>query len=75
MGRRLYLNGEPVDVSQDNITAGQLKDEFHFNPNSWVMADRGGNLSQLGDREVIPTNVERISIMPAFEYGKGIAGD
>jgi hypothetical protein len=69
MGRQLYLNGEPVDVTRDNITAGQLKGEFHFDPNSWVVADRGGNLRQLGDHEIIPANVERISIMPAYEYG------
>jgi hypothetical protein len=70
MGRRLYVNGEPIDVVRDNITAGQLKDEHNFEPSSWVMAEKGGNLRQLGDYEVIPTDVERISILPAYEYGK-----
>ena len=70
MGRRLYVNGEPIDVSRDNITAGQVKDELNFEPSSWVMADRGGNLRQLGDHEVIPADVERISILPAYEYGE-----
>lgn len=69
MGRRLYVNGEPIDVVRDNITAGQLKDERNFEPSSWVMAEKGGNLRQLGDYEVIPTDVERISILPAYEYG------
>ncbi len=70
MGRQLYVNGEPLDVSRDNITARQLKDEYGFEPSSWVMTDKGGNLRQLGDYEVIPKDVERISIVPAFEYGK-----
>jgi hypothetical protein len=70
MGRRLYVNGEPVDVAQDTITAGQLKQDNNFEPNSWVMADMGSNLRQLGDWEPIPKDVERISIMPAYEYGR-----
>lgn len=70
MGRRLYVNGEPIDVARDSITAGQLKEECNFVPSSWVMADRGGSLRQLGDYEIIPTDVERISILPAYEYGK-----
>lgn len=70
MGRRLYVNGEPIDVSRDNITAGQVKDELNFEPSSWVMAEKGDNLRQLGDHEVIPAEVERISILPAYEYGK-----
>ena len=70
MGRRLYVNGEPVDVTHDNITAGQLKQEQNFASNSWVMADSGGNLRQLADHEIIPASIERLSIVPAYEYGR-----
>lgn len=70
MGRRLYVNGEPVDVVQDTITASQFKQEYNFAPGSWVMADQGGNLRQIGDQEPIPRDVDRISILPAYEYGQ-----
>jgi len=70
MGRRLYVNGEPVDVAQDAITAGQFKQAYNFAPGSWVMADKGGTLRQLGDQEAIPQDVDRISILPAYEYGQ-----
>lgn len=70
MGRRLYVNGEPVDVAQDTMTAGQLKQDYNFAPGSWVMADRGGNLRQIGDQEAIPKDVDRVSIVPAYEYGR-----
>ncbi len=69
MARRLYVNGEAVDVTSDIITAGQLKEEYHFEPTSWVMVDERGSLRQLNDNETIPADVERISILPAYEYG------
>ncbi len=73
MARRLYVNGEAVDVIGDNITAGQLKKECNFEQTSWVMVDERGSLRQLNDNEIIPAGVEHISILPAYEYGGKIA--
>ena len=69
MGRQLIVNGEQVDVAQDAITAGQLKRQLQAERNSWVVISAASNLRQLSDNEVFPHTAERVSVVPAYEYG------
>jgi hypothetical protein len=69
MSRQLLINGEQVDVVQDTITAAQLKRQLLTDTNSWVVISDTRGLRQLKDNEVIPSTAERVSIVPAYEYG------
>ena len=70
MGRQLIVNGKVVDIALDNITAGQLKEELQRERNAWVVIARANGLQHLSDQEVVPAEAERVSIIPAYEYGK-----
>jgi hypothetical protein len=71
MGRKLIVNGEAMDIALDNITAGQLKEELRRERNScWVAIARGRELKTLSDHEIIPTEVEQVTILPQYYYGR-----
>ncbi len=70
MGRQLIVNGEQVDVAQEVITAGQLKRLLQSDGNSWIVISEANNLRQLRDNEVVPATAERVSVVPAYEYGR-----
>jgi hypothetical protein len=69
MGKQLIVNGQEVDVEGEHVTAGALKQQLHRTQNDWVMIKRSDGIQHLLDHEVVPSDVERISIVPAFEYG------
>jgi hypothetical protein len=71
MGRLLRINGNAVDIAVDSITAGQLKEELRRERNAWVViSTQARGLQHLSDHEVIPSEVQEISIVPAYQYGQ-----
>jgi hypothetical protein len=64
------VNGEVVDLRQDQPTAQDLKLHTQSVPSDWVMAAMpGGQVVKLNDHDVLPPNAEYLSIVTPFTYG------
>ena len=63
------VDGEIEQIPGDRITAGELKQKRGAPPTDWVMAKLPDGMHRLNDTQLIPANTERISIVPAHEYG------
>ena len=64
------VNGEVIDLRQDQPTAADLKRGAGSPQADWVMATMpGGQVRKLQDADVLPAGAEDLSIVPAFQYG------
>lgn len=63
------VDGEIEDIPGDQITAGELKRRRGAPATDWVMAKMPDGMHHLADTALIPANAERISIVPAHEFG------
>ncbi len=64
------INGQVVDIREDRPTAADVKHATGTPGADWVMATMpGGQVQKLNDADLIPANVQDLSIVPAFEYG------
>ncbi|PKW15052.1 hypothetical protein A8926_2730 [Saccharopolyspora spinosa] len=67
---RYIVNGEVIDVREDQPTAKQLKAQTQSVPGDWVMANMpGGEVVKLDDRDPLPANAVDYSIVTPFTYG------
>lgn len=66
---QLIVNGEIEDIPGDRVTAGELKRRRGAPPTDWVMAKMPDGMHNLADTELVPANAERVSIVPAHQYG------
>lgn len=65
------VNGSTVEIPQDNVTAGDLKQHLNRpDTHQVVVTLPGGQERSLQNREVIPENATDISVLPAFHYGR-----
>lgn len=72
MGR--FVNGEVIDVREDQPTAKQLKAQAKSVPSDWVMANMpGGEVVKLDDEDPLPANAVDYSIVTPFTYGSAEA--
>jgi hypothetical protein len=64
------INGEPVDLREDPPTAAAVKRAVGSPAGDWVMATMpGGQVVKLNDMDVVPSQAEDLSVVPAFQYG------
>ena len=64
------INGVPVNLREDVPTAADAKRAAGSPAGDWVMATMpGGQVVKLNDTDVLPSQAEDFSIVPAFQYG------
>jgi hypothetical protein len=69
MGKQLVINGEEVELSQGQPTGGDIKAQLQRPPTDTVIYAKDDGVHQVRDDEAIPDDVERVSVVPTFEYG------
>jgi len=65
------VNGSPVEIQSDNVTAGDLKQHLSSpSTHQVVVTLPDGKERLLQDRELLPAEVIDVSVLPTFRYGR-----
>lgn len=67
---KYVINGEVVDLREEAPTAADVKRVVGSPSDDWVMANMpGGQVVKLNDTDLLPSEADDLSIVPAFRYG------